>query len=109
MEKNFKERVTSNPLQSLIKEFPFLGKLKDIPVSFSVELDTKKEIHIWLTASDYRNANLMILLGYIIMGHKEWRGSEIKLFAVYPEDTIDKERERLFEKIELGVILPISR
>ncbi|MEM1122360.1 MAG: amino acid permease [Bacteroidota bacterium] len=67
----------------------------------------KKEIHIWLTSSDFRNANLMILLGYIIMGHREWKGSEIKLFAVYPEDTIAKERERLYAKIEQGQ-LPIS-
>ncbi len=67
----------------------------------------KKEIHIWITASDYRNANLMILLGYIIIGHKDWRGAEIKLFAVFPEDNIDDERARLFELIDQGQ-LPIS-
>ncbi len=67
----------------------------------------KKEIHIWITANDYRNANLMILLGYIISGHKEWRGAEIKLFAVYPENSIDSERAKLYELIEQGQ-LPIS-
>ena len=67
----------------------------------------KKEIHIWVTANDFRNANLMILLGYIIIGHKEWRGAEIKLFAVFPEDSIDDERARLFELIDQGQ-LPIS-
>lgn len=67
----------------------------------------KKEIHIWLTSSDYRNANLMILLGYIIVGHKEWRGAEIKLFAVYPEDSIEEERAKLYELIDQGQ-LPIS-
>jgi len=67
----------------------------------------KKEIHIWLTANDYRNANLMILLGYIIIGHKEWRGAEIKLFAVYPENSINTERAKLYELIDQGQ-LPIS-
>lgn len=26
----------------------------------------KKEIHIWISSSDYENANLLILLGYIL-------------------------------------------
>lgn len=67
----------------------------------------KKEIHIWITSSDYQNATLMILLAYIIMGHKEWRGAEIKIFAIYPEDSIKDERNRLYNLIQLGQ-LPIS-
>ncbi len=38
----------------------------------------KKEIHIWISFSDYENANLMILLGYIIIGHNDWKDSYIK-------------------------------
>ncbi|MCB0532975.1 MAG: amino acid permease [Lewinellaceae bacterium] len=67
----------------------------------------KQEIHIWITASNYQNATLMILLAYIIMGHKEWRHAQIKIFAVYPEDTIEEERNRLFLLIQAGQ-LPIS-
>jgi amino acid transporter len=67
----------------------------------------KQEIHIWITASNYQNATLMILLAYIIMGHKEWRNAQIKIFAVYPEDTIEEERNRLFLLIQAGQ-LPIS-
>lgn len=67
----------------------------------------KQEIHIWITASNYQNATLMILLAYIIMGHKEWRDAQIKIFAVYPEDTIEDERNRLFLLIQAGQ-LPIS-
>ena len=66
-----------------------------------------QEIHIWITASDYENANLMILLGYIIIGHRDWRNSFIKIFAIYPEATCDVERKRLFDLIEDGQ-LPIS-
>lgn len=67
----------------------------------------KKSIHIWITSNDYENANLMILLGYIISGHREWRESLIKIFAVYPEETCDDERNRLFMLVEAGQ-LPIS-
>ena len=34
----------------------------------------KQRIDIWLTPGDYRNANLTILLAYIIIGHPEWKG-----------------------------------
>jgi len=67
----------------------------------------KQSIDIWITSNDYENANLMILLGYITLGHREWSHGHIKIFAIYPEDTIDQERERLFSLIEAGQ-LPIS-
>ena len=67
----------------------------------------KHEIHIWITSKDYENANLMILLGYIIMGHPEWKDGLIRLFAVYPEEEIKEQKEGLFELITTGR-LPIS-
>ncbi len=67
----------------------------------------KKEIHIWLTSSDFENANLMILLSYIILGHDDWREGQIKIFALYPESTISEEKKRLYGLIKAGQ-LPIS-
>ncbi|MEM1320660.1 MAG: amino acid permease [Bacteroidota bacterium] len=67
----------------------------------------KKSIHIWITSNDYDNAALMILLGYIILGHPEWQQSVIKIFAIFPEERMEKESSRLFELIEAGQ-LPIS-
>jgi len=67
----------------------------------------RKEIHIWIGSKDYQNANLMILLAYIISGHKEWRGSEIKIYAIFPENEIEKEKIRLYSVIDQGQI-PIS-
>ena len=49
----------------------------------------------------------MILLGYIILGHKEWKNGYIKIFAIYPEEVCDEERSRIFTLIEAGQ-LPIS-
>lgn len=67
----------------------------------------KKEIHIWLTSKDFDNANLMILLAYVLLGHKDWAEAEIKIFALYPEDTCQAERQHLYLLIQAGQ-LPIS-
>lgn len=68
----------------------------------------KNEIHIWITSSDYDNATLMILLGYIISGHQDWKKSVIKIFAIYPEESCSAEEDKLFQLIEAGQ-LPISQ
>lgn len=65
------------------------------------------EIHLWITSSDYQNANLMIYLAYIILGHPDWEDGIIKLFAIHPENEIATERVKLKEMIKTGR-LPIS-
>ncbi len=67
----------------------------------------RKQIHVWITPQDYVNANLMILLAYIILGHPEWHKGEIKIFAVVREDDIEGRKEELIELIRSGR-LPIS-
>lgn len=65
------------------------------------------EIHLWITSSDYQNANLMIYIAYIILGHPDWEDGIIKLFAIHPENEIANERIKLKEMIKTGR-LPIS-
>lgn len=65
------------------------------------------EIHIWLTPNDLKNSSLMILLGYIIMGHRDWRDAEIKIFAVISKSETSEKEENLVAKIKEGR-LPIS-
>jgi amino acid transporter len=65
------------------------------------------EIHIWITPNDYHNANLMILLAYIILGHKDWSKGQIKIFALFPEESIKEEKDRLSKLVQAGK-LPIS-
>ncbi len=67
----------------------------------------KRNIHIWLTPGDYQNANLMILLGYIISGHPDWQDCTIELHAAFNQEKIDQEVARLNELIAHGRI-PIS-
>lgn len=68
----------------------------------------KQSIHIWIKPEDYANANLMILLGYILIGHPEWKGAQIKIYAVYPTDEIEEQSIALRKLIATGR-LPISR
>ena len=109
----------------LILEFSKVNKenLKDIVDNFtlirSVDFDVailatsergyglKQNIHIWISDNDFVNANLMILLAFIILGHKEWKSGQIKIFAVFPESRAEEERNHLFELIKAGQ-LPIS-
>lgn len=67
----------------------------------------RDEIHIWLTWHDYNNASLMILLSYIILGHPDWKSTEIRVFAAYPHDQVQEETERLHQMILAGRI-PVS-
>jgi amino acid transporter len=67
----------------------------------------KRNIHIWLTPGDLRNANLMILIAYILLGHPEWEGGEIDLFVAFEKKELNKEVLRLNRLIDKGRI-PIS-
>ncbi|MDH3392876.1 MAG: hypothetical protein OEL66_02640, partial [Desulfobulbaceae bacterium] len=75
--------------------------------STSRDYGYRREIHIWITPEDYDNASLMILLAYIIMGHPDWEGGQIKLMAAFPAAEIDEQKENLHRLIQEGR-LPIS-
>ncbi|MBK8556276.1 MAG: amino acid permease [Lewinellaceae bacterium] len=103
-------KANTNELAEIRNSLPMVLALKfDVLVLAGSEkgFGLKRQIHIWITARDYDNANLMILLAYILMGHKDWRQAEIKIFAIFPEDSIEDERNRLFMLISAGQ-LPIS-
>jgi hypothetical protein len=68
----------------------------------------KKRIDIWLTPGDYRNANMMILLAYILMGHPEWKGCKVTLFAAFESGEMETNVKRLNRLISQGRI-PISQ
>jgi amino acid transporter len=65
----------------------------------------RKSIHVWLTWHDDRNANLMILLAYILLGHRDWHGAEINLFAAYPRREVKERADRLHAMITEGRLL----
>jgi hypothetical protein len=64
-------------------------------------------IHVWLTWHDHRNANLMILLSYILLGHPDWRAADLQIFAAYPTAQANERTEELHTMIREGRI-PVS-
>lgn len=66
-----------------------------------------KEIHIWISSDDYQDSNLEILIGYILLGHENWKDATIKIFSIYQKGAIESEKERLLNLIQEGR-LPIS-
>ena len=93
--------------------------IDNLPLVFASDFDTcilassekgfgyRHEIHIWITQNDYENANLMILTAYILMGHPDWKYAEIKIYAIFPEEGINEQRDKLLQLIKEGR-LPIS-
>jgi hypothetical protein len=52
----------------------------------------RKRIHLWITPDDSANANLMILMAYILQGHPDWRHSHIEVFCIHHgEDELEKQ------------------
>ncbi|MCB0542350.1 MAG: amino acid permease [Saprospiraceae bacterium] len=103
-------KSTPDNLPDIIDNFKLIHTLDfDVIILGTTEraFGLRKQIHIWITATDYNNANLMILLAYIILGHREWRGAEIKIFTMCTEEGMEAERNKLYGLINAGQ-LPIS-
>ena len=67
----------------------------------------RRELHVWLTSRDHRNASLMILLAFILLGHPDWAKAELRIFASYEDSEVGPRSAELREMILSGRI-PIS-
>lgn len=67
----------------------------------------RRDIHLWLTWNDYQNANLMVLLAYILLGHADWKGAEIRIYTAVPRETVEAGTAKLHDLVTTGR-LPIS-
>lgn len=70
-------------------------------------IDFKNGVHIWVRSFDTENTNLMILLGFIILGHPNWKKANIKLFNICSEEDAENVRKQMIELVETGR-LPIT-
>jgi solute carrier family 12 (sodium/potassium/chloride transporter), member 2 len=103
-------RNSPEELDRIIENYQLIGSVGfDVCIlsSSSRGYGYKQEIHIWLNSGDYENSSLMILLGYIIIGHPDWKGASIHIFSIFPKDNLDTEEENLRRLIYSGR-LPIS-
>ena len=67
----------------------------------------RSSIHLWVTEENLANAPLMLLLAYIVVGHRDWRRAEIRLFACQESGDAERETRRLSSLMTEGR-LPIS-
>ncbi len=68
----------------------------------------RQKIHIWLNWNDSENATLMTLLAYILVGNKHWRKADISIFAAFPAEQVEEQRQRFEAMMETGRI-PIRK
>lgn len=71
------------------------------------KIDFKSNIHVWIKSSDTDNANLMILLSFIIAGHSDWKKADIKIFNICKKEQAEETRTKLDELVVSGR-LPIT-
>ena len=64
-------------------------------------------IHVWIKSSDQENANLMILLSYIIIGHPDWQEGRIRIFEISKKGEEAEAKKNLIERLKSGRI-PVS-
>jgi amino acid transporter len=104
------DKETSEGIQPIIENVSLpKAALMDICILASTQkkIVFKNGIHVWIRSIDHENANLMILLSYIILGHPDWRKGKIKIFEIAPGQDVEQRREKLTEIIQSGR-LPIS-
>jgi hypothetical protein len=97
-------------LKQIIENFALIEAARyDVGIlgSSSMEMNPAKGIHIWIRHIDFYNANLMILLGYIISSHPDMKRSHLKIFEVSLDEDVETTRTELLELIHTGR-LPIS-
>ncbi|MDD4426417.1 MAG: amino acid permease, partial [Mariniphaga sp.] len=71
------------------------------------EISYNKGIHIWINSLDTENSNLMILLGFIILGHPDWKKAQIQIFNICRPGEEENTRKAM-DQLVLSGRLPIS-
>ncbi len=64
-------------------------------------------IHVWIDSTDAENANLMILLSFIILGHPGWKKGHIQIYDICHPDDLEKTKIKMRELVSSGR-LPIT-
>lgn len=75
--------------------------------SCNISIDYRKDIHVWIRSLDEENANLMILLSFIISGHPDWKKAGIKIFVICKKENEEETRKTMKELVLTGR-LPIT-
>ncbi len=71
------------------------------------QINHRNGIHVWIKTTDEENSNLMIILSFILLGHPDWKGADIKIFLTAKKSEEEAVKERMNHLIEKGR-LPIT-
>ncbi|PLX04529.1 MAG: amino acid permease [Marinilabiliales bacterium] len=97
-------------LSHIVDNFALVNAGKfDVLIIASSRREIKYEngIHIWISSTDSSNANLMILLGFIISGHPDWKKADIKIFDICKPELEEQTKKNMEELVTSGR-LPIT-
>ncbi len=75
--------------------------------SSSKPMHFKNGIHVWIDSTDTYNANLMILLSFIILGHADWKKGQINIFEKCRKEEYEETRRKTEELVN-NARLPIT-
>jgi hypothetical protein len=67
-------------------------------------INYKGGIHIWINVNDDLNINLMVMIGFIILNHHDWRKANIKVFVIIKEDETTGFKQAFMDTVETGRI-----
>jgi len=105
------DKESTENLQGIIENFALVraGNF-DICILASGQdpIDCKKGIHVWIDTLDAENANLMILLSYIIAGHSDWKRHSIRIYVICKPDKLEATEQGMHQLLNTGR-LPITR
>ncbi|WP_346854745.1 amino acid permease [uncultured Draconibacterium sp.] len=70
-------------------------------------MDMRNGIHIWINSFDTENANLMILLSFIILGHPDLKKTHIEIYVICREEEVEPTKVEM-KNLVLSGRLPIT-
>jgi amino acid transporter len=70
-------------------------------------MDMRNGIHIWINSFDTENANLMILLSFIILGHPDLKKTHIEIYVICREQEVEPTKVEM-KNLALSGRLPIT-
>ena len=97
-------------LEDIISNFSLVGAGNfDICIlgSSKKNIVFKNGIHVWINTLDSENANLMILLSFIILGHPSWKKGHIQIFVICHPEYFDETKKKMNDLLTSGR-LPIT-
>jgi hypothetical protein len=69
----------------------------------------KNGIHVWIKNADTDNANLMILISFIISGHPEWHKGKISVYHISKRDELAETKKKMEDLVISGRLpIPLS-